>query len=421
MLPASLLARRHPHPSSTTYVRRYVLEGRLSDPIGMNMYRFKRVSSTGLVLYRCVRTSSALEGSFQTYSRCINASSRASGPLPLTIRTFLFDLAWTINAAVEAHLMVDSGHHQPWLMDSMCSILSGYLREDELPTRYAKWRPIDMSRKPVTFRGYDFGMEAHRAEARRHKVCVSTLQEEEDIRNVLQYPELVLASNWAAILDKTGIRTNEKYLQRLKKRVLEKAATESALEGVKELQGSMQGTEGTADGALTRTLAFATEGNALAMGGQLAASDAAHAAAHADAQHGEGGDGPSDAAHNGVDEDALMFDDANEMSGDDDATKEQRERRRTKYAKGRAVRGYQKTSGDKDVDDARRKSVKVERQRKRRAEQKEGAVRRYLKASGGKDADDPRRKSSKAEGQRKRRAEKNHAVTQKALKMMKKE
>ena len=120
------------------------------------------------------------------------------------------------------------------------------------------------------------------------------------------------------------------------------------------------------------------------MGGQLAASDAAHAAAHADAQHGEGGDGPSDAAHNGVDEDALMFDDANEMSGDDDATKEQRERRRTKYAKGRAVRGYQKTSGDKDVDGARRKS-------------------------------------SKAEGQRKRRAEKNAAVKQKVLKMMKKE
>ena len=48
-------------------------------------------------------------------------------------------------------------------------------------------------------------------------------------------------------------------------------------------------------------------------------------------------------------------------------------------------------------------------------------MRRYQKASGGKDADDARRKSSKAEGQRKRRAEKNHAVTQKALKMMKKE
>ena len=117
----------------------------------------------------------------------------------------------------------------------------------------------------------------------------------------------------------------------------------------------------------------------MAMGGQLAASDAAHAAAHADAQHGEGGDGPSDAAHNGVDEDALMFDDANEMSGDDDATKEQRERRRTKYAKGRAVRGYQKASGGKDVDDARRKSSKVDTQRKRRADKNDALKQKVLK------------------------------------------
>ena len=76
----------------------------------------------------------------------------------------------------------------------------------------------------------------------------------------------------------------------MKKRVLERALTETALEGVKNLQGSMQGTEGTADGALLRTLVFAPEGNAL---GQLAASDAAQAAA----QHDVGGDGaPSDAA-----------------------------------------------------------------------------------------------------------------------------
>ena len=89
--------------------------------------------STGFVRYRTVRTSSPLEGSFQTYSRNISACSRASGPLALTIRTFLFVLAWTINAAVEAHLMVDSGHHQPWLVDATMSILSGYLGEDELP------------------------------------------------------------------------------------------------------------------------------------------------------------------------------------------------------------------------------------------------------------------------------------------------
>ena len=322
--------------------------------------------STGFVRYRTVRTSSPLEGSFQTYSRNISACSRASGPLALTIRTFLFDLAWTINAAVEAHLMVDSGHHQPWLVDATMSILSGYLGEDELPTRFAKWRPIDMSRKPVSFRGYDFGMEAHRAQARCHKVSLSTLQEEEDIRKVLQFPDLVLKKNWAAILERTGIRTNEKYLEKLKKRVLERALTDSALEGVQDLRASMNGIEGTANAAgLTRTVGFALQGGALTMAEQLAAGDAAQDGAGGDAAMAEqlaADDAAQDAAQDAEEQTPEVM----ELSSQHAKRLRRNELRRIRRAKrkGDTVRPYVRSAPTPDESE----EAKARRRNERRNE-----------------------------------------------------
>ncbi|MCH2376657.1 MAG: hypothetical protein MK538_20915 [Planctomycetes bacterium] len=334
--------------------------------------------STGFVRYRTVRTSSPLEGSFQTYSRNISACSRASGPLALTIRTFLFDLAWTINAAVEAHLMVDSGHHQPWLVDATMSILSGYLGEDELPKRFAEWRPIDMSRKPISFRGYDFGMEAHRAQARRHKVSLSTLQEEEDIRKVLQFPDLVLKKNWAAILEKTGIRTNEKYLEKLKKRVLERALTDSALEGVQELRASMEGIEGTANPTeLTRTMGFAPQGDALTMAEQLAANDAA--------QDGVGGDAAmaeqlaaNDAAQDAAQDAEEQTPEAMELSSHNAKRLQRNKRRRERRADGKnlPVRSYVRLTPTPDESEEakarRRKDRRNALARLKRKKRKQG-------------------------------------------------
>jgi len=259
-------------------------------------------------------------------------------------------LAWTINAAVEAHLMVDSGHHQPWLVDATMSILSGYLGEDELPTRFAEWRPIDMSRKPISFRGYDFGMEAHRAQARRHKVCLSTLQEEEDIRKVLQFPDLVLKNNWAAILEKTGIRTNEKYLEKLKKRVLERALTDSALEGVQDLRASMKGIEGTANAAeLTRTVGFALQGDALTMAEQLAAGDAAQDGAGGDAAMAEqlaADDAAQDAAQDAEEQTPEVM----ELSSQDAKRLRRNELLRIRRAKrkGGTVRSYVRSAPTPD-------------------------------------------------------------------------
>ena len=354
--------------------------------------------STGFVRYRTVRTSSPLEGSFQTYSRNISACSRASGPLALTIRTFLFDLAWTINAAVEAHLMVDSGHHQPWLVDATMSILSGYLGEDELPKRFAEWRPIDMSRKPISFRGYDFGMEAHRAQARRHKVSLSTLQEEEDIRKVLQFPDLVLKKNWAAILEKTGIRTNEKYLEKLKKRVLERALTDSALEGVQELRASMEGIEGTANPTeLTRTMGFAPQGDALTMAEQLAAGDAAQVgvggdaamaeqlAAGDEAQDGVGGDAAmaeqlaaNDAAQDAAQDAEEQTPEAMELSSHNAKRLQRNKRRRERRADGKnlPVRSYVRLTPTPDESEEakarRRKDRRNALARLKRKKRKQG-------------------------------------------------
>ena len=145
---------------------------------------------------------------------------------------------------------------------------------------------------------------------------------------------------------------------KLKKRVLEKALTDSALEGVQELRASMEGIEGTANAAeLTRTVGFAPQGNALTMAEQLAADDAA--------QDGGGGDAAmaeqlaaGDAAHDGGGGDAAMAEqlaagdaaqdaeeqtpEAMELSSQGAKRLQRNKRRRERRAKRNDVRPYER-------------------------------------------------------------------------------
>jgi hypothetical protein len=50
------------HARRFTVEMRYVRKGYLSDPPGVDLYVPLKTASTGLVMFRCLRTSSALEG-----------------------------------------------------------------------------------------------------------------------------------------------------------------------------------------------------------------------------------------------------------------------------------------------------------------------------------------------------------------------
>ena len=125
---------------------------------------------------------------------------------------------------------------------------------------------------------------------------------------------------------------------KLKKRVLEKALTDSALEGVQELRASMEGIEGTANAAeLTRTVGFAPQGNALTMAEQLAADDAAQDGGGGDAAMAEqlaAGDAAQDAEE--------QTPEAMELSSQGAKRLQRNKRRRERRAKRNDVRPYER-------------------------------------------------------------------------------
>ena len=93
---------------------KYVQEGLLSDPPGMDMYLVVGVHpKTRLVMLRTLRNSSDLQGHYLHYSRAIHPTAKGSKWPYLHVRTNLFDFAWSLKAAAAAGRMKDIGHSQP--------------------------------------------------------------------------------------------------------------------------------------------------------------------------------------------------------------------------------------------------------------------------------------------------------------------
>ena len=136
----------------------YVCKGFLSDKPGMEMYVRRDVASTGLQRYRCIRSSSALEGYFLHLRLAQNAQAKGAGLRFENARGNLFDYAWTVRAAVVAGKMPDVGHCQLWMVDALYDVCCAHTKGNKTtwPPFLKSWSKVDTTVDPTTFRGINF-------------------------------------------------------------------------------------------------------------------------------------------------------------------------------------------------------------------------------------------------------------------------
>jgi hypothetical protein len=75
---------------------KYIRAGLLSDPPAMAMYVAIGKTRDGIIIYRCLRTSSSVEGYHQHLSRCISACAKSAGTVWLDLLRQKFDYLWTV-------------------------------------------------------------------------------------------------------------------------------------------------------------------------------------------------------------------------------------------------------------------------------------------------------------------------------------
>ena len=144
---------RYDHESIFKTQISYVQQGFLSDPPGMTMYYKKSTSKTGFVFYRCLRSTSPLEGHHMQLRASRDPRARHSSPRVQHAESLWFDFGWNIRATVNAALMPHIGHEHVWLRD----LLSDILRDTPLAKEIEElkgWHRVNTWRKPIVPRGF---------------------------------------------------------------------------------------------------------------------------------------------------------------------------------------------------------------------------------------------------------------------------
>jgi hypothetical protein len=220
---------------------KYVQEGSLSDIPGMEMYRLVKRVPGQLDVYRCLRTTSALEAHFAHFHKSVKTGAKGMGKETLHIRTNLYDWGWNVDAAQTASVIPRVGHSWLWLVDKLADVCSD-LDASTLPATLKHWKRVDTSKKPCTFRGVDWELDTLRNESKRQGVDVSPLHSRKDISAVLQYPDLVLKRDWVTLEEKTGIQTNTKALESLIDRSLKMGLSfpHAEAHGLQQLRASLR-------------------------------------------------------------------------------------------------------------------------------------------------------------------------------------
>jgi hypothetical protein len=127
----------------------YVQHGFLSDPPGMTMYILREtIARTGLNLYRCLRTTSALEAFHAHFSRSRGWMSRKCSPRSMHAMAWWFNYMWNIRATIKAQLMPAINHEHLWLRDMLVDVLQSTPLLTVLPeTKH--WRRVDTTIEPM--------------------------------------------------------------------------------------------------------------------------------------------------------------------------------------------------------------------------------------------------------------------------------
>lgn len=201
---------------------KYVQHGLLSDIPRMQMYRILSKIPGKLWRFRCLRSTSQLEGSFMHYHRSESAGAKACGAITMHVRSNLWDWFATVKAAQQANVIPRIGHPHTWKVDAIADTCRGFCA---MPRCYRNeagggWVRTKTDRTPRTFRGVNFEL-LHLKEpprVRGLKVDMSPLHSLGDISKVLAYPDLIINKDWPRLAKLTGVYTNAQCLDRLLKR-----------------------------------------------------------------------------------------------------------------------------------------------------------------------------------------------------------
>ena len=179
---------------------KYVQEGLLSDPPGMDMYLVVGIHPiTRLAMLRTLRNSSDLEGHFLHYFRAVHPTAKGSKwPIPARANELV---RFCLVAESGSSCRPDEGH---WPLVA----LAHRRPRRRLPRMAARDRPATPAspveadgtrRKPCTFRGIDFEMQNLRADAGGKGIPILALRSDADFNAVMRVPELVLRYDWPAL------------------------------------------------------------------------------------------------------------------------------------------------------------------------------------------------------------------------------
>ena len=104
------------HKKTFDQAMTYVKSGHLSDPPGIELYTLRKTlravqGQAGLKIYRCLRTSSPLEGFHAHLARCVCQMARGMGSMRLAMIVRAFEFRWNIHALQRAGKLSDKFQH----------------------------------------------------------------------------------------------------------------------------------------------------------------------------------------------------------------------------------------------------------------------------------------------------------------------
>ena len=180
---------------------KYVQQGLLSDRPNMSMYQQVGVHETGLKKYRCLRTSSPLEGYHMHLFAAIHPAASHMHGRAQTVRSNLFDFAWNVKAGIKANVLHEAaGCMWLWLLDYIAGIMKD-VDDTDKPVFLQHWVAVDTTWEPLTRRGV---LEDALKMARGDNET-SPMRSKANMAKLLQHKEELMEGNVVALKRLTGL------------------------------------------------------------------------------------------------------------------------------------------------------------------------------------------------------------------------
>ena len=155
----------------------YVAKGEVSDHPTIEVYAPDRTLFTGLELFFCLRTSSALEGYHQHLHDAVVKSSKAAGLHYTQAVTNEFDFRWTVRGLRRRGMVpVWLRHYNTALVDSLHDTLLKLGGSDLAKRLLPGWRRSKLLKSPLVRHGMHYGHQAQRLEPAAGSLPAATVQ-----------------------------------------------------------------------------------------------------------------------------------------------------------------------------------------------------------------------------------------------------